>query len=198
MDLLFTITNQELERTDTSLVVADSIDYLYAAFTFSSDWNGTSKIAVFTKLLTKTSYSVALVTDRCLVPWEVLQGHGDFSVSVYAGSRITANVVIVNVSPSGLPAYSAPQGASPTFLQDLIDSLDTERETLQNLINDINDMLEGGDLKGDPGEPGSSGASAYEYAVAGGYTGTEEDFTELLGSLGDITAALEYILLGGD
>lgn len=34
----------------------------------------------------------------------------------------------------------------------------------------------------DDGKEGTPGKSAYEYAVEGGYTGTEEDFAELLGS----------------
>ena len=36
------------------------------------------------------------------------------------------------------------------------------------------------DLKGDPGAPGADGKSAYQYAVEGGYTGTEEEFAEKL------------------
>ena len=32
------------------------------------------------------------------------------------------------------------------------------------------------ELKGEPGAPGAAGKSAYQYAVEGGYTGTEEEF----------------------
>lgn len=47
--------------------------------------------------------------------------------------------------------------------------------------------------KGDPGAQGPVGKSAYAYAVEGGYTGTEADFTTDLGSLGDIGAILDEI-----
>lgn len=36
--------------------------------------------------------------------------------------------------------------------------------------------------RGRPGSPGADGKSAYQYAVAGGYTGTEEEFQALMGS----------------
>ncbi len=36
--------------------------------------------------------------------------------------------------------------------------------------------------RGRPGAPGADGKSAYQYAVDGGYTGTEEEFQALIGS----------------
>lgn len=43
---------------------------------------------------------------------------------------------------------------------------------------------ESGAFDGPQGEPGTDGKSAYEYAVDGGYTGTEEEFAEKLASEG--------------
>ena len=37
-------------------------------------------------------------------------------------------------------------------------------------------------LKGADGKDGANGKSAYEYAVDGGYTGTEEEFTQAMAS----------------
>ena len=39
-----------------------------------------------------------------------------------------------------------------------------------------------GSLQGPPGPPGPTGKTAYQYAVDGGYTGTEEDFQALMGT----------------
>lgn len=39
--------------------------------------------------------------------------------------------------------------------------------------------------QGPAGPAGENGKSAYDYAVAGGYTGAEEEFQALLGKLGD-------------
>ena len=47
---------------------------------------------------------------------------------------------------------------------------------------------------GAPGDPGKDGKSAFEYAVDGGYIGSEETFTDALSSLGDLEAALDGII----
>lgn len=44
------------------------------------------------------------------------------------------------------------------------------------------EKYDSGDLDGDPGIPGKDGKSAYQYAVDGGYTGTEAEFQALMGS----------------
>lgn len=100
MDMLFTVTNQSIVRTDTNLVVADSINYLYATFSFSGDWNQ-AKTAIFRKLITGEAYEEILTEDRCLVPYQVLIGPGDFTVSVYSGNLHTANTALINLCPSG-------------------------------------------------------------------------------------------------
>lgn len=49
-------------------------------------------------------------------------------------------------------------------------------------------------LPGTPGNPGVDGLSAYESAVLGGYTASEEQFYSDLRALQDLTAALEALL----
>lgn len=48
--------------------------------------------------------------------------------------------------------------------------------------------------KGEKGEKGDTGTTAYQAAVAGGYTGTEAEFNALFAGLGDISAALDAIV----
>ena len=48
--------------------------------------------------------------------------------------------------------------------------------------------------KGDKGDIGNTGTTAYQAAVAGGYTGTEAEFNTLFAGLGDISAALDAIV----
>ncbi len=50
--------------------------------------------------------------------------------------------------------------------------------------------------QGPQGEKGDDGKSAYEYAVEGGYTGTEEDFTQALARTG--VAAVTSFYMGND
>ncbi|NLA77883.1 MAG: hypothetical protein GX851_08685 [Clostridiales bacterium] len=51
---------------------------------------------------------------------------------------------------------------------------------------------------GSRGESGADGVSAYEAAVAGGFTGTELEFNAILAGVGDIKAALALIVSGND
>lgn len=48
-------------------------------------------------------------------------------------------------------------------------------------------------LKGSTGAQGDAGKSAYQYAVEGGYTGTEAQFKELMGLTGVIATELDAI-----
>jgi hypothetical protein len=100
MDVTFTVTNQKLVRTDTNLIVSGSENYLFAAFTFSSDWANAAKEARFWHRLYNVAYTESLVNNRCEVPKEVLK-NGEFCVAVYGGDIQTANVVMVPVCPCG-------------------------------------------------------------------------------------------------
>lgn len=54
------------------------------------------------------------------------------------------------------------------------------KHCLVDAVNELNQKLNSGCAKGDKGEPGKS---AYEYAQAGGYTGTEEEFAAELANI---------------
>lgn len=47
--------------------------------------------------------------------------------------------------------------------------------------------------QGPAGADGANGKSAYEYAVGAGYTGTEEELSAALASLGDLNSILDTI-----
>ena len=108
MQLQFTVKEQTIFYHRHGPVVADSQGYLTAAFTFSSDWNDVDKYARFTR--SYPVYNVQIKADgTCVVPWEVLIGTGEFSVTVFgvnkdnaANKLITANKVKVMVDASGL------------------------------------------------------------------------------------------------
>lgn len=46
---------------------------------------------------------------------------------------------------------------------------------------------------GEKGNPGISGKSAYQSAIDGGFTGTEEEFNAQLASLGDLGTLLDEL-----
>lgn len=51
-------------------------------------------------------------------------------------------------------------------------------------------------IRGGKGEPGKDGKSAYQHAVDGGYTGTEQEFNEMIGSLSpeDLQTYMDHLL----
>lgn len=100
--LQFTVTNQEIERTDEFTVVEGSENYLQAHFTFTTpDWNGMIKTGVFINE-DGTMYPSLCKDDTCDVPpaWlkeqkgavGVIGSDGTAKITTYAAKvRIRAN-----------------------------------------------------------------------------------------------------------
>lgn len=109
MKLIFQVKNQRLYLLTVNKVVADSKNYLTAAFTFTDDWDGAVKVAQFTRGTTTTNVTIDASTGECVVPQSVLAGEGEFFVSVYGSINneatiITANAIKIAVLPSGFIA----------------------------------------------------------------------------------------------
>lgn len=110
--LEFFVKDQLIERVacDTLVVVAQSVNYLYAHFTFSDEWQGI-KTAIFKRNGIASIHVPLDQGDTCLVPWEWLAVDTDTkgTVSVYCGNRITANEEHVQIFKSGYEDGQAPQ-----------------------------------------------------------------------------------------
>ena len=108
MELTFQVKNQRLYLQTVNKVVADSVGYLTAAFSFTDDWDGTIKIAQFTRGTTTTNVTLDGY-GKCTVPTSVLSGEGEFYVSVYGTKNnqqviITVNPIKIAVLASGFVA----------------------------------------------------------------------------------------------
>lgn len=80
--LKFVVSRQSIKpdpTCDFSDIVLGTEGYLEASFSFSKEWNGCGKIAVFTKL--SKEYPVRLEGDTCIIPAEALTFR-NFYVSV--------------------------------------------------------------------------------------------------------------------
>lgn len=110
MYLEFDVRHQTISRTDEFEVVANSLHYLFARFTFSEEWEGKQQTAIFS-MNNGTNISVLLTDGECEVPWEVLRGR-EFWVGVFAGDRITTTPVRVPVQAS--VNLNASPGVQPT------------------------------------------------------------------------------------
>lgn len=120
MQLEFKVNEQTLTLTSKQSVVANSLNYLDAKFTFSEEWQDAVKTAVFVSP-TEEVIKQILVNDMCEVPWEVI-GNPGFRVSVFGGNRITTNEVAVNVGESGPLDGDNPSEPTPSAYEQLINS----------------------------------------------------------------------------
>lgn len=103
------IDRQRLKITKTH-VVADTIDYLEAKFTFSDDWNVLEKWAHFSHRKTGAVYDIPL-TDDCIRKedhlnlsagmWKVYL-HGNEFRDGEVVQRITTDEAVLCVSPTGV------------------------------------------------------------------------------------------------
>lgn len=130
MVLTFLLDYQQISRTDKSVVVAGSVNYLRAKFSpKSNDW----KLPV-----TALFNGMAVLLDEnweCAVPWEVVQQAGTFTVSAFCGSLQTANTVTVPVAASGYKNGETPPEPTPDvynqvlgLMQEAKDAAETAQE----------------------------------------------------------------------
>lgn len=118
--LKFNIQNQTITRTDDFSVVGDSKNYLIASFSFSDEWTGPIT-AIFD--YGGHAYCVILKEDNtCTVPWEVIKPPY-FTVSVFCGDLITANVVSVGVEKSGYKEGETPAPPTPDVYTQILSSV---------------------------------------------------------------------------
>ena len=200
MYIKFNVHNQIIKRTDTNRVVADSRNYLYAAFNFSEEWTGT-KTAIFKN--GDVVKHVILENDECLVPWEVIKS-GKLTVSVFCGDLITADEETVYILQSGYEYGGAPQDPSPTVYEQIITMLNeietggipddkiaaavqayleahpVESLTEEDVQRIVTEYVEAHkeELKGDKGDKGDPGAEGYT-PVRGTDYWTADDIAEI-------------------
>ena len=125
MTLQFHVCGQILRWGNPRRLVADSRNYLQAQFCFPGDWPA-GRTAVFTGR-SGTVYQVLLDEDRCAVPPEVISAPY-FTLSVFAGDRMTANVLEVPIEPSGLKEGIAPPPVTPDIYSQLVAKVEQEAD----------------------------------------------------------------------
>ena len=180
--ITFNVYKQKIKRTDAQHIVADSRNYLHAAFTFSDDdWTGI-KTAVF-KNGDVVKHAVLDDNNECLVPWEVIKP-GILHVSVFCGDLITADTATVYINESGYEDGGTPEDPSPTVYEQIIAMLNEietggipddkiadavekylsehpvetlTEEDVQQIVSEYVTAHKG-ELKGDKGDKGDPGA----------------------------------------
>ena len=102
MNITIEVAKQHLIITSDEIIVAGSQNYLNAVFSFSNEWTGLMKTAIFRNgTIIK---AVMLNNDRCEVPPEVIKD-GWLCITVFGGNLITTDIAKAYISTTG---YSEP------------------------------------------------------------------------------------------
>ena len=175
MELKFKVNKQHISRTDAEKAVADSRNYLRCAFSFSEDWDGTVKTAVFKK--GSMVYHAVISDDKIAASVMPQLDAGKWEVSVFGGNRITADVAILNVFRSGYDTENAPAPPAQSVYDSLVALCGEAKATADAVAADaaagkFNGTGTAG-KDGKDGTDGENGKSAYAIAVENGFEGDE-------------------------
>lgn len=125
MILQFTVQEQTISNKRTTpqqKVVANSQNYLRAAFSFSEEWRGVIT-AVFEHPTLGAKAMLVGSDGTCLIPWEVIQPPC-FFVGAFCGSRVTSNTAQIFVQPSVSLDTEATADPTPTIYEQIITMLE--------------------------------------------------------------------------
>lgn len=140
--LTITVRGQQLQLR-TPLIVADSVNYITAKFTFDGDWEGRAVTAFFVQ--DDKTISAAVVNDEITAEQGINLTAGTWEVKltgVKGDSRITAGPVKVNVLPFGSVDGELPDISLTQYEQllGMIGNLtDLTTEAKENLVAAINE-----------------------------------------------------------
>lgn len=80
--MILQVDNQEITVLEKDKLVSGSVNTYVASFTFSEQWTGYAKVAVF-QVYQGKEYEVLLVNDMCPIPWEALMSAGFLKIGCY-------------------------------------------------------------------------------------------------------------------
>ena len=150
-------------------------------FQFSPEWEGLTKIAVFTN--PATTKDVLLETNECEIPWEVLsEKHKRVRVGVYGmdGTNIVLPTVYADIGvvfPAAEPSGDPSAKATPELWAQATDmaqkAFNTADEAVQ-VAAEVRADADAGAFRGEKGDPGFSPVVSVE-PFEGGVSVTIED-----------------------
>ncbi len=143
MDIPFTIKNQTLTKTDLNQVIrADSKNYLVAVFSFSEDWAGLTKTALFSR--NGVTFETELLGDKCFFPNDFNRA-GVLTLTVVGAAKdttIVTNGIVLQVHKSG---YVEGEPSPEAYLAEITkqaERAEAARDETKEIANQIIDILE--------------------------------------------------------
>ena len=171
MQIEFEIDGMRLTRTSDAYVTEGSKNFVQLLFTFSDDWDGIDKYALFAR--DNKTYEVAIVDGKCIVPYECARTSGQFQLTVVG--KETAGDVIATTSDKAVRVSSNefeenPAGSETrltnTFLVDTLAK-----------VKEYADKVENAGVEVDKAVESAQNAAASEKA-AKGYADKAKEYSE--------------------
>ena len=139
MDIKFTAECDRL-TSDISAAISGNVNYYKCEFTFSDEWQGLSKYAVFSKK--DKAYTVEIKDGCCFIPKEVLQESGNIAIGVFGtnGSetdylRISTNPVTALVSTGAYKEGDTPETPTPDLWEEYLNQVAKAADNVIPYIN---------------------------------------------------------------
>ena len=85
MQIEFEVDGQRLIRTSEAYMISGSENFVECLFTFSKDWKGLEKWAVF--MQDENTYKIFIDGNRCLVPVQCTAAEGEFTLYVVGATN---------------------------------------------------------------------------------------------------------------
>lgn len=194
----YIVEGQKLRPYQKDQRMADgSVEFVDIEFQFSSEWDGMeSLVAQFTQ--NGKTYNQVITDGKCKLPAEIQDGPLTLSVFGYRGAtRGTTTKLPEMVCDSGFVSDGeTPIPPTPDLYAQLLAQIKDlalggppyigENDNWFVWDFELDQYVDSGvsalGKDGKPGPQGEPGKSAYQSAVDGGYTGTEEEFnTDIAG-----------------
>lgn len=199
------VDKTQLAVIDTEPTTSGSAQVYDIEFAFSPDWDGFQKTAVFMvedgrQQLINTIDVLLDQSNRCKIPHEMFQMYGyTVTVGVYGikeSSHILPTVVVnlTEVIRGVIPSESITAEPTPSVYEQILARLTNIDDAIANgkLVGPPGPPGERG-RKGEKGERGLTGKSAYQYALDGGFEGTEEEFAHMMATGGPSIATEDEV-----
>lgn len=146
------VTKDSLKIAEKDLVHKGEYNVNELTFTFSEEYEGLSKMAVFSNTL--NAVQTAITNNTCIIPAEILLKKMDLTIGVYAYT-LENNVLVKRLSPapitikvengSYIKGLRNPQIDNPTLFEQFMEQLEGNIDDLQEQIDSKQDTLTPGD-----------------------------------------------------
>lgn len=131
-EIYINVADQVIDITESPLVASGGVKENYVNFTFSEEWDGFTKSAVFYQDEDNVYYSV-ITNNRAVIPWEVMTKAGRVFIGVYG----VKNDV---VRTSQVRAYKVVKGAITTDLNPGEATPEIYAQFIE-VMNDVGEMV---------------------------------------------------------